>query len=75
MPERIAVPVTTRNDRLAVAPRPSILLRWLVWGPAAVVILSAFVATGGIALFLLPLMGVLYLVFCLIAWQADGEVE
>jgi hypothetical protein len=47
----------------------TLFLRAFIWGPAAVLILSAFAVTGGIALFLVPLAGLFYAVFCVIAWN------
>ena len=51
----------------------TLFLRAFVWGPAAVLILSAFAVTGGIALFLVPLAGLFYAVFCFIAWNGPDE--
>jgi hypothetical protein len=58
------VPTQARAEELhAVAPTPELrwrVLRWLIWGPAALVIISASVVTGGLIFFLLPLLAVLY---------------
>jgi hypothetical protein len=51
----------------------TLFLRLIIWGPAAVLILSAFAVTGGIALFLVPLAGLFYAVFCVIAWNGPDE--
>ena len=62
----------------ALAPTPELrwrVLRWLIWGPAAVVIISASVVTGGLVFFLLPLLAVLYGFVALIALLGpDDEV-
>ena len=50
-------------------------LRWLLWGPAAAIILSAVAVTGGVALFLAPPAGVLYGAFCLVAWLGPNPQE
>jgi hypothetical protein len=47
--------------------------RLLIWGTAAAIILSATVVTGGIALFLAPLLGLFYAVFCWIAWKGPDN--
>lgn len=49
------------------------LFGWLVWSPAIVIILSATAVTGGIALFLVPLLGLFYGFFCLVACAFAGE--
>jgi hypothetical protein len=54
---------------------PAPVVRWLVWAPAVGVILSATAITGGIALFLGPLLGVLYGLFCVVAWQGPAAEE
>jgi len=41
--------------------------RWLLWGPAIALIFSAAAIPGGLLLFLLPLLGLGYGVFALIA--------
>ncbi len=51
----------------------SALLRWLLWSPAVVVVISAVAVAGGLALFLVPLLAVGYGVFSLIAWAGAGE--
>jgi hypothetical protein len=48
-------------------------LRWLIWGPAVVVIVSASVVTGGLVLFMLPLLAVFYGFFVLVALQGPDE--
>jgi hypothetical protein len=47
--------------------------RWLLWSPAIAVIFSAFVVPGGLVLFLLPLAGLGYAVFSLIAWLGPDD--
>lgn len=49
------------------------LLRWLIWGPALAVIVSACAVTGGIAFFLVPLLAIFYGFFVLIALQGPDE--
>ena len=43
------------------------LLRWLVWSPALALLFSATVVVGGLVFFLLPLGGLAYGVFALVA--------
>jgi hypothetical protein len=76
-PER--VPTQARAEELQeLAPTPQLrwrVLRWLIWGPAALVIISATVVTGGLVFFLLPLLAVLYGFVALIALLGpDDEV-
>jgi hypothetical protein len=46
-----------------------------LWGTLAALILSAATVPGFVVLGLLPLAGFPYLVFCLIAWTGDRDVE
>ena len=57
--------------------RSDALLRWVLWSPALALIFLATAVAGGLALFLLPLIGLFYGVFALIAWGGprDEEVE
>jgi hypothetical protein len=51
----------------------AVILRWLIWGPAAVIVVSACAIVGGLAFFMLPLAGVLYAFVALIAWLGPGD--
>ena len=48
-------------------------MKWLIWGPAIVIILSAFAVPGGLVLFALPLLALGYFVFALIARAGSEE--
>jgi hypothetical protein len=65
---RPAAEVRTASDE-----RSGRLLRWLIWGPVVGLLFSAFVVTGGLVFFLLPLGGALYAVFAVVAWSPDGR--
>jgi hypothetical protein len=54
---------------------PSAALRWLLWSPAIAVVFSAFVVPGGLVLFLLPLLGLGYGFFALIALLGPDDRE
>jgi hypothetical protein len=47
--------------------------RWLFWSPAVALVFSAFVIPGGLLLFLLPLLGLGYGVFSLVAALGPGK--
>jgi hypothetical protein len=47
--------------------------RWLLWSPVLALVVGAVVVPGGLALFLLPLLGLGYGVFALIAWLGPSE--
>ena len=73
------VPTRTGAEALqTLAPAPELrwrILRWLIWGPSAVVIISATVVTGGLVFFLLPLLAAFYGFVALIALLGpDDEV-
>lgn len=48
-------------------------MKWLIWGPAIALVLSAFAVPDGIALFALPGLALGYLVFALIAPGGSEE--
>jgi hypothetical protein len=69
-------PVEAAPPKTIAAEEPragSAALRWLLWIPAIAVIFSAFVVPGGLVLFLLPLAGLGYAAFSLIAWLGPDD--
>jgi hypothetical protein len=48
-------------------------MKWLIWSPAIVLILSAFAVPGGIALFAVPLLALGYVLFTLVALSGSKE--
>jgi len=58
--------VTDREENLLTT-------RWLLWSPAVALVFSAVAIPGGLLLFLLPLLGLGYGVFSLIAALGPGK--
>jgi hypothetical protein len=48
-------------------------MKWLIWSPAIVLILSAAAVPGGVALFAVPLLALGYLLFSVIALGGSDE--
>jgi hypothetical protein len=75
--KRRSVAAEATQDRPeAATAEPSlwaVILRWLIWGPAAVIVVSSCSVVGGLAFFMLPLLGVLYAFVALIAWLGPSD--
>ena len=48
-------------------------MKWLIWSPAIAIVFSAFVAPGGLIVFGLPLLALVYFVLVVIALGGSEE--
>ena len=49
------------------------LARWLLWSPAIALIVGAVAVPGGLVFLLLPVLGLGYSIFALIAWLGPDD--
>ena len=47
--------------------------RWLLWSPVIALIVGAVAVPGGLVFLLLPLLGIGYSIFALIAWLGPDD--
>ena len=53
--------------------RGGAVARWLLWSPVIALIVGAVAVPGGLVFFLLPLLGLGYSIFALIAWLGPDD--